>query len=451
MRRVLLALLLVSMFAGFVSAAGVSYYPDREAFQLFLESNKTYRVVPGEDPWSKGWAFYVDRKLSTVKDHGDDTLVLVGNVYDNELMAKLWNRTGLDPSLSLSPSIVVLNNTVMVTGSRDNLYLTYEAFKSLRCWTLRTVLTALGAIILYLSLMGLLLREDRSYAGSIFLMGAALLGEWALLRPYPSGSVEKTLYLALARLHGAHVSQPNVVLASYFLRVLPPVEEFIWVLRWFLIFLLLGITTYTAPKKERSLGVVAFFLTLSAPSFREWILTSNELLGLVSLAVVLAVASSSNFTESIGGVLATLLISVFTVIGALINPYLLFLPLLFVLTFPGRASRNVPYLLLSGLGAGLVYYALGASWLLPWYPTAPRVEVLGGLLRETLIQMAVLLYTGILVMKVRKVRKKGPTAFTAAVATAFLLLTPFRPELFPYSVFSLSILAVRLLRASPQI
>ncbi|WP_367883210.1 hypothetical protein [Thermococcus peptonophilus] len=83
-------------------------------------------------PWSKGWAIYIDEKLSMVKARGNDTLVLIGNVYTNDLMAGIWNRTGLDPSTSLRPAIIVLNDTVLITGSPENLYLTYEPFVGIK-------------------------------------------------------------------------------------------------------------------------------------------------------------------------------------------------------------------------------------------------------------------------------------------------------------------------------
>ncbi len=53
MKKALPALFLLLMLAGSVSAARVSYYPDKEAFMKFLDSNLTYRVVPGNDPLVK--------------------------------------------------------------------------------------------------------------------------------------------------------------------------------------------------------------------------------------------------------------------------------------------------------------------------------------------------------------------------------------------------------------
>lgn len=123
-------------------------------------------------------------------------------------------------------------------------------------------------------------------------------------------------------------------------------------MRWLLIFVLLGVTAYTAHRRERSLGIVAFFLVLSAPSFREWLLTSNDILGLLAFAVVVAVVCSSNFAPpSSSGVFSMLLMALFTVVGTAFNPYLALLPFVFVIVFPGRVSRNVPYLLLSSIGA----------------------------------------------------------------------------------------------------
>ncbi len=50
-----------------------------------------------------------------------------------------------------------------------------------------------------------------------------------------------------------------------------------------------------------------------------------------------------------------------------------------------------------------------------------------------------------------KIRKKGPTVFVGITTAMLLLLAPFKPELIPYSLYSLSVLAVRLIKASLQI
>lgn len=127
-----------------------------------------------------------------------------------------------------------------------------------------------------------------------------------------------------------------------------------------------GVTAYTAHRRERSLGIVAFFLAISAPPlFREWLLTSNDILGLLAFAVVVAIVCSSNFAPpSSSGVASVLVMGLFTVLGMTFNPYLALLPLVFVVVFPGRASRNVSYLLLSSIGALWIYYTLGKAWLL---------------------------------------------------------------------------------------
>lgn len=454
MKKALPALFLLLMLAGSVSAAKVSYYPNKEAFVKFLDSNLTYQVVPGNDPWSRGWATYIDEKLSAVKIHGNDTFVLVGNVYTNDLIAKIWNETGLDPSASLEPSIIVLNGTVLITGSSENLYLTYEPFVDIKENTVKIAVVTLS-IIVYAAILMLVLRRDGSYAGSIFLMGALLLGEWVLLKQVPLLSISKTLYLSLARLNGAPINDVPIVIISHALEVLPPDERMFWAVRWLLIFVLLGVTAYTAHRRERSMGIVAFFLVLSAPSFRGWLLTSNYILGLLAFAVVVAVVCSSNFAPSASGVFSMLLMALFTVVGTAFNPYLALLPLVFVIVFPGRVSRNLPYFLLSYLGIIWIYSVLGKDWLLSWYPDSFHTEIITeNIAKEALLQLLVLVYVGAKMISKRKetkIRRKGPTVFVGVVTVILLLLTPFKPELLPYSLYSLSVLAVRVIKASPQI
>ncbi len=67
-----------------------------------------------------------------------------------------------------------------------------------------------------------ILKRDGSYAGSMFLMGALLLGEWALLEPIPAALISKTLYLSLARLNDAPISGVSIVVISNALKILPP-------------------------------------------------------------------------------------------------------------------------------------------------------------------------------------------------------------------------------------
>ena len=446
MRRVLVTVLLILLLAGSVSAAKVSYYPSKKDFQSFLESNETYRVIPGRDPWSRGWAVYIDTKLSLIKNHGTDTLVLVGNVYTNEIMAKLWNQTGLDPSFSLSPSVIVLNHTIMITGSEKNLYLTYEAFSSISYWTSKRIALFLVILGLYVILMFFALRRDGSYAGSIFLLGMALIGEWALLRYHPPLLFERTIYLSLARMNSASCTAAT----AYILRILPPIDELLWAVKWMLISLLLGISMYVAPKHERSLGVVAFLLALSSPTFREWLLFSDCILGIISLGVVFALASNSSINRLIGRGLVVILMAIFTVAGALINPYLAILPVIFALLSPKKIGEGLGYLVLSMLGLGFIYYTIGTFACFHMYLNPPNVGIFKSLLRETLIQIGAIIYSGLLMMKSRKVRKRGPTAFIGAVAILFLVLSPFKSDLFPYSVFSLSVLTPRVLRTIPQ-
>lgn len=127
---VLLTLVFITLLPP-VSAGGLTYYPNQSAFQAFLHSNSSYTVIAGNDDWARGgWAYYIDERLHTVKPRGKGTIVLVGNVRDNPEMAKVWARTGLPENASLLPSIVVLNDTVLVTGgSEDNVYLTERAFE----------------------------------------------------------------------------------------------------------------------------------------------------------------------------------------------------------------------------------------------------------------------------------------------------------------------------------
>ncbi|WP_297495079.1 hypothetical protein [Thermococcus sp.] len=451
MRKALAVLLFILLVSPLVSAGQVSYYPDKGSFLKFLNSKNTYRVVPGRDYWAKGWARYVDSKLGEVLQHGNGTLVLVGNVYENPEMKKLWNRTGLPEKASLSPMIIVLNGTVFITGSEDNIYLTHEAFAGV--WSLPGKELAVFAFLAFVIvlLFGLLLRRDRSYSARFFLLSASLIFVWFTLsaRPILPSDFLKFFFKALAVSAGEMPSSPLLALVGNVFSVIPPTDEVLWLVHWLFLLTMTGFFFYVAPRRERALGFLAFGLVFSSPIFRSQVATVGTALpGLVLMLLAIAIATNSSFVPGSGRTAEILVLAGATLLASLFNPYLLLFPLFFALTYPGRRLRNSFYLFLVWLGFLLLCRVYGCGWLSGWMDFQPHKDFIGSLLLQSLLGLVVVAYA--LSTGLRRIRWRGPTAFITLSTLAFLVVAPFVSGFFPYVLTLVSILAVRLVHSVIQ-
>lgn len=444
MRKALAVVTLVLLMAPFVSA--VSYYPSERAFLTFLHSNSTFRVVPGKDCWSRGWAYYVDAKLSEVKGHGNGVLVLVGNVRDNPEMAKLWNESGLDPSRSFEPGVVVLNGTVFVTGSQDNIYETEEAFSQV--WKIPPVSFAVFGIAAFVIVLvfGLMLRRDKSYAARFYLLSASLIFVWFTTSLNPVAFTEPFLrefFQALQVAAGGSPANPSALVLGSAFRFIPPTEENVWLGHWLLLLILAGLLFYTAPKRERELGFIAFGLAFSSPVFRRFLTPGPQLLGLVVMVAVVAVIANSSFAPEGRTILQTLLLTVLTVFGMLFNPYLVLFPVFFAITFPGRPMRNLAYLLGTLTVGGYLYRTFGMGWLGGWVPGRFNVWCIQEFILQSLLALTLVLYAAMFGKK--RCRGRGTTAFLSLSTLGFIAIGAILHPLMPYAFILLSILATRVL------
>lgn len=451
MRKVSAVLLLLLLLLPLVSAGGVSYYPDKASFEEFLESNTTYQVVPGEDAWARGWARYVDAKLGEVLEHGNGTTVLVGNVYENPEMRLLWNLTGLPESFSLSPMVVVVNDTVFITGAEDNIYLTHEAFSEIWAPT-KEALTVFAVLALAIIILVVLsLRKGRDYSPRFFILAASLVFSWFVVsEECPlSGDSVKFLFEALTVSSGGASSSPLATLVGGILSVIPPVDENLWLVHWLLLLSMAGLFFYVAPRHERGLGFVALGLALSSPVFRSEIGAAGSVLpGLVLMLLVLALAMNLPVTPGMGRTVQVLVLAFATLVASLVNPYVLLFPLFLALTYPGRRFMNSLYLVLTWAGFGALVRVYGSGWLADWASFQFNVGFFEGIVSQSFLSLVVLLYA--LATSFGKIRWKGPTAFITLSTLAFLLMAPFVEGLFPYVLVLISVLAVRLVHSVIQ-
>ncbi|WP_457742788.1 hypothetical protein [Thermococcus sp.] len=449
MRKALVVVTLMLLMAPFVSA--LSYYPNERAFLTFLHSNSTFRVVPGESYWSRGWAYYVDAKLSEIKKHGNGVIVLVGNVRDNPETARLWNRTGLDPSKSFEPGVIVLNGTIFVTGSETNIYETERAFSQI--WEIPPVSFAVFGMIAFAVVLvfGLTLRRDRSYAARFYLLSASLIFVWftTSLKPMVfANSFLVEFFQALQVAVGGSSTNPTALVLGNAFRFIPPTEENVWLGHWLLLLILAGLLFYTAPKRERELGFITFGLLFSSPAFRRFLTPGPHLLGLVLTVAIVAVIANSTFVPERRNVLQTLLLTALTVFGMLFNPYLVLFPIFFAITFPGRPLRNLIYLFGTLIVGVYLYRIFGMDWLGSWIFGHFNLWCLQEFILQSLLALTLVLYAALFGKGRRKGR--GTTAFLGLSTATFIGIGMFLHALMPYGFFLLSILATRVLHSIIQ-
>ena len=451
MKRILVLIMLTLLLAPPVTADELTYYPDKTSFLAFLNSSSSYTVVPGDDEWTRGWARYVDERLRTIKPHGNDTLVLVGNVYNNNLIASLWNQTALPEEASLLPSLIVLNNTLIITGAEDNIYLTERAFENL--WNppqssriLFPFIVFIIALLFIASLSG-----DKSHAGRFYALTFSLYLLWYLTADRPALTDEflRHLLSSLKFTVGGFPDSPLSALMGIAFRVIPPIEENIVFIHWILILIIISFSFYLAPKRAREMGFLVFSLTFVAPMFRDELGSiSGSALGLAAFVVTLSMIGNVTFSpEGWKSLLQTVILSLFTLLAIAINPYLAVIPLIFIIAFPKRQLRNYAYLALTGAGMILIYRTFGIPGDVPSTLDPTAALYLRRFLLDGGLPIATALYSVSMRGEETRIRTKGPTAFLLLITLVYLPMALFNPSLFPYCFVLLAALAVRLLHA----
>ncbi len=447
MRRALVLVMLTLMLIPLVSAQTISYYPNKVAFQRFLASNSSYHVISGTDGWAKGWAYYVDSRLKTIKKHGNETLVLVGNVYENPKMRSLWRLTDLPENASLLPSVIVANDTVFITGTQGNIYQTERAFSSL--WNPPTAsvvgFTLLALLVFFLFLLAL--RRDKTHAEAFYLVMASILGLWYLVTKPPEISIHFLPYLlqGVEFATGSTPSSPLGLLLGVFFKAVPPIEEDLIYIHWVLILLIASFSFYIVPKRSRELGFLVFGLTFSTPLFRSFVHhVDTTTIGLAFFVSTLALIANVTFSPERGkALLQTILLSLLTVLTVAINPYFILMPLAFIIAFPKRHFRNYAYLVTTGIGILLLYLKFGLPIHMPSHPVVSLHRYLLSLLMSSALSAAVILYAVFHIGRIEKM--KGQTPFLTLLVLAYLPLSVFNGTLTPYCLIILAALATRLL------
>ena len=447
MRKAAVPILLFLLLLPRVAAAQLTYYPNETAFQTFLNSDSPFTVVPGNDTWARAWAYYIDERLSTLKTPGNGTLVLVGNVGNNRLMRKIWNETGLPPKASFLPSIIILNGTVLITGSKNNIYLTERAFENVwrpsRNARMAFLVTLIALMLVFLAA----LSGDGSHAGKFYGLMASLYVVWYLTSPRPfltEGFLREMLSALEFTVGGTPDSALSAIMGVTF-RLVPPLEENLVFIHWLIVFLIASLVFYLAPRRGRELGFIVFGLLFIAPMFRNSLDEINgSALGLAGFALTLAMACNVTFSpEKWKALVQTAVLSAFTLLAIAINPYLAFIPVFFVLAFPKRHLRNYAYLGTVALGILLLYETVGFSIGIPPSPSPCSLHLAGRFILDSGLAIGASIYA--LANRKGRMSMKGATAFLILLTAFYFPLAFFIPALFQYSFVLVSALAVRLL------
>ncbi|NJF25777.1 hypothetical protein [Thermococcus sp. Bubb.Bath] len=209
----------------------------------------------------------------------------------------------------------------------------------------------------------------------------------------------------------------------------------------YLLLLLVTAVFYTAPRRAREMGFLTFGLLFSMPVFRAFLYPpSFDMVGITAFAISLALASTLVFSPNpIIAAFQTIVLSATSVVAIAVQPWTAVMPFAFAFSFP-RKKRNLAYVAMVVLGIlGLLHFHL--------FIHPPAVEYSDrSVLLQVLLPLGVVIYapltgTGkeIRILKTRK----GTTPFFLANTTILGLVALERPEVLPYAIICLVVLAVR--------
>ncbi|USS41401.1 hypothetical protein NF865_04230 [Thermococcus aggregans] len=426
------------------SASQLEFYPSKNAFEEFLFDGRTYHVVPGESEYSQAWGWYIDEKLSRFKDRGNEVLVLVGNVYDNPEMKKLWGLTGLPPEASLKPMVIVLDEVVFFTGDEKSMYLIENAFSSYYRFSDREVyiFLSMGAVLTIFFVF--LFSRHGNYTHFFYFLVVSIFALW-IPNTIPLTIGEDFLRTTFQNaLLGRKDTLLSFALGSYF-RLYSPTEEALLVLHFFLIFLTSTLMFFAAPKPYREFGFLIFGLVFSSPSFRSSIADVSTNIGMFFVVLVAALTINMKFTEDIPKtIVQVFLLSLIVAVGSLVWPYLIVFPLFTFFVLPTKSIRNFLY-----LGLSTVFFILGISvFSIPNFSLSLDLNPIFVLLKEGVLQLILIFY---LLFNFRRslLNMRGGKALFFWLLIAFLPILVYSPQCLPMVQYLSAALAVRMICEFP--
>ena len=450
MRKFIVIIILLLFIPLASASSNVQFYPNKEAFAEFLSSNSTYVVIPGESLASKSWSWYIEGKLSKIKAQGNETVILVGNVYDNPQMREVWELTNLPPEESLNPNIIVIYNAILVTGSEENLFKVQEAFSEIREFTSKEIYGLLIISALLVLFFFYTLSKYDTYVKWLYLLSMLLLILW-ILNTNEFGMSQGFIKSAFQKALEIKFGQGNAPFISYLMylwfRIFSPSEEAVFSLQITMVLLIISLTFFLAPKSSRELGFLIFGLAFSSPIFREYVKTMDFALFFI-LTSTLTFALMMNFSFKLGNrdaKLENVLLSISVLLAISSNIYAITIPIAFILSHSKRYKPNYMHLGLTILGVLLV--------LLFFDVPAPK-KFLGGytfwamflnLIKDGFVQIALIAYIAIKnIERMGKIVKAE--SFLTLVGIAYFFILTLDKTIFASLILVLSALSIRFIQ-----
>lgn len=446
MRRFIVIIILLLLIPLASASSNVQFYPNREAFDEFLSSNSTYVVIPGESLVSKSWSWYIEGKLSKIKAQGNETVILVGNVYDNPQMREIWELTNLPPEESLNPGIIVVYNAILVTGNEENLFKVQEAFSEIRKFTSKEIhgLLIISALLV-LSFFYILSRYG-TYVKWLYLLSMLLLILW-ILNTDEFGMSGEFIRSAFQKALEIKFGQGNAPLISYIMyiwfRVFSPSEEAVFSLQITMILLIISLTFFLVPTSSRELGFLIFGLAFSSPIFREYVKTMDFALFFI-LTSTLAFALMMNLSVRPGSreaKLENVLLSISVLLAISSNIYAIAIPVAFILSYSKRYRHNYMHLGLTILGALLVFVFFDV----PASRKFSSGHIFWALIKDGFVQIVLIAYIAIKnIERIGKIIKAE--SFLTLVGIAYFFILPLDKTIFASLILVLSALSIRFIQ-----
>ncbi len=294
-------------------------------------------------------------------------------------------------------------------------------FSSLR------LVTFLGAAITIVILVTLHLRDSGEYAHILYLLSVSTVAVWILNSGVPNMDSFLAFIQEFLGKIGVQVSiQTETAFYVYLLVLLLLVTSFF----------------YSAPRRSRELGFIAFGVLFSAPFFRSLVYPPTpELIGITAFMLSVSLMTSLVFSPKAFKLLSqTIILSVATVLAIAVEPWNIVLPVAFILTFP-RKKRNIAYVILVLLGFGALHKAG-----LVWRPCVSGLTfrlVFSQLLIPIALIFYSLLFRGDVIISILR-NSKGPTPFLLLLFVIFFIGSIITPRLLPYAAITLTLLSIRL-------
>ena len=306
-------------------------YPSKEEVIKFIREGGEWEIVSGNSSVALRWSYLIENELSRYEGN-EKKLVLVGNVKNNPLLNQTWEREELPEVYTFYPSIILMNGTLFITGSDENLPLIERFFEENKDFD-RNESLKLGVLLLVL-LIGFLftVKNKWLYLGAWLLTAVWILYSidafkiaWDTLFVYLDGALSlKYLGHYETIIGGRGFPGLSYLLFVFFHLFKPTVESAIFYQLFMLSLLLCSLFIFF---KNEELALISYLFLLSIPLFREYAYTlSTELTFLTLLTISLSLLK-------VRGIQNTIIASFSLALAGLARFQALILPFIILILF----------------------------------------------------------------------------------------------------------------------